>query len=126
MKKPEKINVHLYEFNGEKVELVLDMRAKNLITRYAAESGVTSKDNVMMIVTMFVAMINSAAIRTGKPDEMVTIDDILESDFDLNEMAAIVNDVRTAAYKMEYKQDNSDDLYADEVADNETPREGVN
>lgn len=126
MKKPERKPVHTYEINGELVELVLDMRAKNLVTRYAAESGVEEKDHIKMIVIMFVAMVNSAALRNNSSEDMISVDDIMESDIDLEELTSIVKDVKDEAYRMEYKEHkDSNDLYADEVADNETPREGV-
>lgn len=120
----DKKPAHTTTIDGQEVELVLDMRAKGLLAVYLSQHEQEKNNPFVVVCATMAAMINSAAIRAGKPDEQVTVDDMLTSNVDPAEMRRVIEDVTTNAYHMEYKKENSsNDLYADEVADNEKNRE---
>lgn len=118
---------HTVTFCGEEYELVFDMRAKSLMAKLAHANDVDADDPIGQMCVMFVACVNSALIRSGKKTDLLDINEILESDWEIAELKTVMEEVTKSAYEMENDGKDKNDLYADEVADNEKNRvTGVN
>lgn len=119
MSKFTKIPVHTATIAGDTYDMVFDMRAKGMVAKLINQYDIDKDDSIAHLCVMFVACVNSAAKREKNNDKLIDLDDVLCSNWDFMELKQVVEDLQKASYYMEHTNKDPNDLYADEVADNE-------